>query len=97
VQQWWAQITSEYGFSPAELSLLRNAAESYQRKVEAAAAIKKHGAVFTDEKGMIRSRPEIQHERDARAAFVRTLKLLNLDRPAKPYNGPQPRALFDND
>ncbi len=73
-----------------QLHILQAAAEAWDRKEQARLALIEHGLTYQDAKGMIRSRPEVQIERDSRIAFMRALRELRLDvEPPKPphYGG----------
>jgi phage terminase small subunit len=88
-QAWWTAVVAGYELEAHQFRILQCAAESWDRKEEAREALAKHGLSYTDAKGMIRSRPECQVERDSRTAFLRALRELGLE-PAPPPPGPQP-------
>jgi phage terminase small subunit len=76
----WAQgILEAYVLESHHLKILIAAAESWDRKEQARAALAEHGAVYTDRFGQPRSRPEVAIERDARIAFARLIRELALD------------------
>ncbi|UFX45426.1 P27 family phage terminase small subunit [Bradyrhizobium sp. 41S5] len=77
-QAWWAAVLSEYDLQQHQLQTLQAAAEAWDRKEEARKALAEHGLTFEDDKGMIRSRPEVAIERDSRTAHVRCVRELNL-------------------
>jgi hypothetical protein len=56
-------------------------------------AIERHGMSYTDDKGMIRSRPEVAIERDSRTGFMRAVRELDLGSDVEP---PRPPALRSN-
>jgi hypothetical protein len=64
---------------------LTASAEAWDRKEAARLALAEYGLSYTDSKFMVRARPEVAIERDARAAFMRGLQQLKLDvAPPKP-------------
>lgn len=77
-QAWWGSVLEEYTLQPYQLRTLTAACESWDRYQQARQALADHGLTFSDDKGMIRSRPEIAIERDSRIAFVRCVRELNL-------------------
>ena len=82
-QAWWADIAP--GLEPHQLRVLTCTCEAFDRKEAAREALAMHGLSYTDAKDMIRARPEVAIERDARAAFMRGLQQLKLDvDPPKP-------------
>ena len=91
---WWAAVVEEHVLEPHQLRLLTVAAESWDRKEEARQAIQASGLVFEDDKGMIRSRPEIAIERDSRIAFVRCMRELSLKVTPPSAGGVQPLEIF---
>lgn len=63
---------------------------------EAGNALAAHGALtFSDERGVIRAHPCVAMERDARTAFARLVRELDLDTGA-PSEAPRPPALLSN-
>ena len=69
----------DYTFSHSELKLLRLACEAWDEGQRARQAVEEHGAVYEDRFGQPRARPEVAISRDARTAFSRLLRELNLD------------------
>ena len=78
-KQWWTAILNEYRFSEHELYVLRIAAEAWDRKEQARAALEEHGLSYADAKGMIRQRPEAAIERDSAIRFMRAMRELQFD------------------
>jgi phage terminase small subunit len=76
---WWLAVLDDFELARHEYRTLQVAAEAWDRKEQAREAVIAHGLTFTDDKGMIRARPEVQIERDARIAYLRALRELNLD------------------
>src|SRR5689334_16685248 len=76
---WWRAVVRDYDLEPHHLRLLQAACEAWDRYQQARMALAEHGLTFTDEKGMVRARPEAAIERDARTAFARLLRELDLD------------------
>lgn len=63
---------------------------------QARAALASHGGLtFTDEKGTIRAHPCVAMERDARVAFARLVRELDLDAGAL-SEAPRPPAIHSN-
>jgi phage terminase small subunit len=77
-QAWWASVVAAYEFQPHEYRSLLVACEAWDRKEQAREAISQHGLSYIDEKGMVRARPEVAIERDARTAFLRAVRELRL-------------------
>ena len=59
--------------------MLQAAAEAWDLYQHARAELAKHGLTYTDDKGMIRPRPEAAIARDARVGFLRAVRELKLD------------------
>lgn len=77
---WWQQAVRDYEFGPHHLHLLQSACEAWDRQQQARQALADHGALtFTDERGVIRAHPAVAMERDARIAFARLVRELDLD------------------
>jgi phage terminase small subunit len=79
MKAWWTDVTDTYVLDAHHLHLLEAACCSWDRMVEARAAIRKYGLTFEDNRGMVRARPECAIERDSRLAFVRIIRELQLD------------------
>lgn len=80
----WSQIIKGRTFEAQDLKTLQCALEALDRAEQARLAILEFGLVFTDGKGMVRSRPEIAVERDSRTAFLRAMRELHLEPPRVP-------------
>jgi len=87
MQDWWRNVLAEYALEQHHLHLLEAAAGAWDRMCEARSAIAEHGLTYCDERGMVRARPEVSIERDARIAFARIVRELDLD----PAPSPEPR------
>lgn len=72
---------SRQAFEDHQLRLLTCAAEAWDMKETAMDVLAREGLSFTDDKGMIRARPEAAIARDSRAAFMRAVAQLKLDTP----------------
>jgi hypothetical protein len=57
---------------------IQAAAESWDRNQQAREALTKHGLTYEDSKGMIRARPEVAIEHDARTSYLCALRELDL-------------------
>jgi phage terminase small subunit len=81
-REWWRTIISAFELEQHQYRTLLIAAEALDRRELARSALKKHGMVYTDEKGVVRQRPEVMIERDSGFAFMRALKSLNFESEA---------------
>jgi phage terminase small subunit len=95
-KDWWRTTVRDYDLEPHHLRLLQGAAESWDRYQQARVALAKHGLTFTDDKGMVRARPEVAIERDSRIAFARLIRELDLDVEAPAEARSRPPALRSN-
>jgi hypothetical protein len=76
----WRDITAEFSFAdPASLALLRSALEAHMRARRCRVVIDRDGEVTKDRFGQVRAHPLLSGERDARAAFLASMRALNLD------------------
>jgi phage terminase small subunit len=91
---WWLAVIAENDLEPHQLRTLQCAGEAWDRYQQARQGLATGGLTFADDKGMIRSRPEISIERDSRIAFVRCMRELNLKTGPPPSSGLQPPSLF---
>jgi hypothetical protein len=86
-KQWWVAVLQEHRLGQHELRTLQVAAEAWDRKEQAREALIKAGALsYTDSRGMRRALPEVQIERDARIAFLRAMRELNLGIESPDHN-----------
>jgi phage terminase small subunit len=80
MQGWWRQVVAEYDLEAHQLHLLEQACNAWDRCEEARLAIAEHGLTYEGPHGP-RPRPEVVIERDARIAFARLVRELNLELP----------------
>jgi phage terminase small subunit len=73
----------EFDLAPHQLRTLQVVAEAWDRKEEARKVLAREGLSYVDAKGMHRARPEVAVERDSRAAYLRAMRELALDRRAE--------------
>jgi phage terminase small subunit len=78
-KDWWNDILEAHPLASHELRSLQAAGEAWDRCQQARVALAEHGLVYTDAKGMVRARPEVAIERDARVAFLRAVRELKID------------------
>jgi hypothetical protein len=79
---WWKTITDTFELEAHQFRTLLIAAEALDRREQARAALKRHGLVYVDGKGMVRQRPEIAIEREMSNAYLRALRTLKLEQQA---------------
>jgi phage terminase small subunit len=91
---WWRQINREFVLEPHHLKLLTLAAQALDRVYEAREILARDGLTYTDRFGSPKARPEAAIERDARLAFARLLRELDLDYTAQ--ETARPPALRSN-
>jgi phage terminase small subunit len=95
-RRWWANVSRIYALEHHHLRLLTLAAEAWDLKERARRELADAGALsYEDSAGNLRPRPEIAVARDARAAFARFVRQLDLDSD-EPRLGPG-RPLPDGD
>jgi P27 family predicted phage terminase small subunit len=76
---WWDSVVDDYELEPHHVRLLTLACEAWDRCQDARAVIDEHGLTFEDRFGQPKERPEVAIERDARIAFARLVRELDLD------------------
>lgn len=92
---WWSEVMGEYALESHHLRLLTLAAEAYDRAAQARELIDKEGLVVRTRDGGRKAHPAVAIERDARLAFARLVRELDLDaEPAPPTV--RPPALRSN-
>jgi len=93
---WWRDVLRDYALEAHHLRLLQAASEAWDRMQQARQALADHGGLtFTDPNGNIRAHPCVAMERDARTAFARLLRELDLDAGA-PAERSRPPAIHSN-
>lgn len=81
MRTWWRTAKSTYELEPHHVLLLTAACEAHDRAAAAAAVISKEGVTVPDRYGVAKVHPAVSVERDARAAFARLVRQLDLDAP----------------
>jgi phage terminase small subunit len=96
MKAWWADVMDGYDLDTHHLHLLEAACGAWDRMVEARTAVAEHGLTYSDDKGMVRARPEVGIERDARIAFARLVRELDLDEAPPPEPRGRPPGIRSN-
>jgi phage terminase small subunit len=86
-QAWWIEVVATFAIQSHEYRTLEVAAVSWDVAETARAVVAAQGLSYTDSKGMIRSRPEVAIARDARVAFLRAMRELELGAVPPPIGG----------
>lgn len=95
-KKWWRQVTDDFDLEPHHLRLLQVAGEAWDRAQEARKVLKKHGGVtFIGANGEPKAHPAVAIERDARTAFARLVRELDLDGDG-PSDRSRPPAIRSN-
>jgi phage terminase small subunit len=94
-RDWFNQVANDYELDQHHVRLLTLAAEAWEAGQEARAAIAKHGTIYVDRFGAPRKRPEVGVMAEARIAFARLLRELDLD-VDPPASASRPPALQSN-
>ena len=93
---WWRQIVAAYELEPHHLKLLEAAADAWDRLVTARTEVLRDGITIESARGK-RQNPAVSVERDARIAFSRIVRELDLDEPMlAPMPYMRPPALRSN-
>lgn len=92
----WVQVVvAEYDLDRHHHRLLILAAQAYDRAEEARVILARDGLVTCTEAGGLKAHPCVGIERDARIAFARLLRELDLDLIGEP-DAPRPPSLRSN-
>src|SRR4051794_3028116 len=92
---WFKHVSENYDLEQHHFRLLQLAGEAWDRAEQAREAIAANGLTFVDRFGSPRARPEVAMERDARIAFARLIRELDLD--VEPPTSPgRPALLHSN-
>lgn len=92
---WWSSVTRDYVLEPHHVRLLQLACEAWDQAQTARAMLARDGLVIGGREGGMRPHPAVAIERDARLAFCRTLREMDLDFDP-PAQGVRPPALHSN-
>jgi phage terminase small subunit len=92
---WWRAVCDEYTLEPHHLRLLQLAGEAWDRAQDARAIIAAEGLIVVDDRKNPRAHPAVVIEKDARTAFARLVRELDLDGDTAPV-GPRPPSLRSN-
>ena len=92
---WWKSVCEDYSLEPHHLRLLQLAGEAWDRAQAAREIIAAEGLVVTDDRKNPRAHPAVAIEKDARTAFARLVRELDLDTEAAP-GSLRPPALRSN-
>jgi P27 family predicted phage terminase small subunit len=93
---WWRHVMATYVLEQHHVHLLQLACEAFDEAQQARAVLAKEGMTVANASGGIRSHPAIAVERDARLAFARLVRELDLDSEPPIANRVAPPALFSN-
>lgn len=88
---WWLATIEEYELEAHHVRLLSEAAWAWDRCQQARALVDSEGLTVIDRFGQQRPHPAIAIERDARTAYARVMRELDLDGAREPDVRP-PRA-----
>ena len=75
---WYRALMRDYQFEPHALRVIQVTAEAWDRKEVARGILAEQGLTVTDTNGAIKAHPCVAIERDARIAFLRGVRELNL-------------------
>lgn len=92
---WWRAVLTEYALEAHHLRLLRLACEAWDRCQQARETLDRDGLTTQTETGGLKTHPCVGIERDARLAFARLLRELDLDAEMPPDRA-RPPALRSN-
>ena len=94
-RKWWLSVHNDYTLEPHHTRLLTLAGEAFDRSVQARELIAKDGLTVPTSDGGLKAHPAVGIERDARLAFARLVRELDLDAGA-PADTPRPPSLQSN-
>lgn len=76
---WWRYVVENFEMEPTHLHLLRLACEALDRAAEARQTLAKDGTTYLDRFGAPRKHPAVGIEEQARLAFARLVRELDLE------------------
>jgi phage terminase small subunit len=83
MQSWWRSVLADYEFGDHHLKILEAAADAWDRLTAARDILLREGLTVPGKDGP-KAHPAVAIERDARAAFARLVRELDLDGAAPP-------------
>lgn len=92
---WWRAVVADFELEPHHLRLLQLAAEAWDRCRQARELLAAEGLCVATADGGRKAHPAVAIERDARLAFARLVRELDLDHEAPPDRA-RPPALRSN-
>ena len=93
--QWWRSVLADYELEEHHVRLLHLACEAWDRGQQAREEIDRDGLTIRTGDGGLKAHPAVAIERDARLAFARLVRELDLDAGA-PSESRRPPALLSN-
>ena len=91
-RRWWVAVVTDWQLEEHHLRLLTLAAEAWDRCAQAREMVTREGLTTPTKDGGKRLHPAVRVEQDARLAFCRCLRELDLD-VAPPAEAKRPPAL----
>ena len=92
---WWRSVLADYDLEDHHARLLHLACEAWDRCQQAREEIDRDGLTIRTGDGGLKAHPAVAIERDARLAFARLVRELDLDAGA-PSESRRPPALVSN-
>src|SRR5207253_8898315 len=83
-KRWWRLVLERYELEDQHLRLLQLAAEAWDRAAQARRILKRDGLVYRDDHGHPRKHLAVSIEEQARLAFARLLRELDLEGEPNP-------------
>lgn len=90
-KRWWRTVTEEFDLEPHHLRLLQAAAEAWDRCQQARQILEREGVTYADRFGAPRKHPAVSIEENARLAFARLVRELDLEGEPDPDRRPPRR------
>jgi P27 family predicted phage terminase small subunit len=87
-KKWWRQVADEYELAPHHVRLLTLACEAWDRSRQARELLERDGVTYQDRFGAPRKHPAVSVEENARIAFARLVRELDLE--GEPQPDPRP-------
>jgi phage terminase small subunit len=92
---WVAQVRDQFDLDAHHHRLLLLAAQAFDRAEQARVILARDGLVTCTDQGGLKAHPAVAIERDARVAFARLLRELDLDMTSE-ADAPRPPSLRSN-